>query len=292
MLYFTFPLAALIELLAPVALAVGLTWRFGRRYWLPVGVGVLTFIGSQVVHLPLNWLLGKLGLIVNDQAAAIRTAIVLGLSAGVCEETARAMGYWILGHRVLAGRGRTWQAALTLGAGHGGIESILVGALVLLTFVNMLVVRNLDLATLGLTGEQLELAQKQVAEYWGLAWHMPLTGAVERLIAILLHLSLSVLVLQAFVRRNALFYMAAIAWHAAVNALAVVLLMNEWSAWAIEGALALTTPLSLLIILAFRHGPPDAELPPSPIPPPPIELEPKDKPDLLREQIERSKFNT
>lgn len=287
MLYLTFPLAALIELLAPVALAVGLTWRFGRRYWLLVGVGALTFIGSQVVHLPLNWLLGKLGLIVNDRAAAIRTAIVLGLSAGVCEETARAVGYWALRQRA-----RAWQAALALGAGHGGIESILVGALVLLTFVNMLVVRNLDLATLGLTGEQLEMAQKQVAEYWGLAWHMPLTGAVERLIAILLHLSLSVLVLQAFVRRNALFYLAAIMWHTLANAIAVILLMNEWSAWAIEGALALTAPISLGIILAFRHGPPDAEPPPSPLPPPPIELEPKDKPDPLREQIERSKFNT
>lgn len=288
MLYLTFPLAALIELLTPVALAVGLTWRFGRRYWLLVGVGVLTFIGSQVVHLPLNWLLGKIGLIVNDQAAAIRTAIVLGLSAGVCEETARAVGYGALRQRA-----RAWQAALALGAGHGGIESIFVGALVLLTFVNMLVVRNLDLATLGLTGEQLELAQKQVAEYWSMAWHMPLTGAVERLIAIALHLSLSVLVLQAFIRRNALFYLIAIAWHAVVNAIAVILLMNEWSAWAIEGALALTAPISLGIILAFRRSPSDAEPPPPQIPlPPPIELEPQDQPDPLREQIERSKFNT
>ena len=286
MLYITFPLAALIELLAPLALAVWVTHRSGRRAWLLVGVGTLTFIGSQIVHLPLNWLLGKIGLIANDKAAIIRTALVLGLSAGLCEETARAAGYWALQQRA-----RTWASALALGAGHGGIESMLVGGLVLLTFVNMLVLRNVDLATLGLTGDQLALARQQMADYWSLPWHMPLTGAVERLIALTLHLALSVLVLQAFVRRNALFYLGAVIWHATVNTAAVILLMNEWSAWAIEGALALSAPLSLGVILAFRS--PAVDAPAEAVTPSdlsPLQLGPKDDAEALREQIERSRF--
>ncbi|MBN1889805.1 MAG: YhfC family intramembrane metalloprotease [Thermoflexales bacterium] len=297
MLYVTFPLAALVELLAPAALAAWLAWRLpvrpGQRgaNWLLVGVGVLTFIGSQVVHLPLNWGLGQLGLIVQDESLLLRTAIVLGLSAGLCEETARAAGYWLLKRQA-----RTWRAALTLGAGHGGIESIIVGGLVLLGFVNMLVLRDMDLSTLKLPAEQLELLQSQMSAYWQMAWHMPFTGAVERLIAITLHLSLSVLVLQAFTRRNALYYLAAVAWHAAVNTLAVMLSGNRWEAWAIEGVLALTVLISLGIILAFRRSPHDQEpvealaTPPAA---PPVEIQARGELDVeaMREQIDKSKFD-
>ncbi len=289
MLYITFPLAILVELLAPLALAVWLARRV-KAAWLLVGVGVLTFIGSQVVHIPLNWVLSQVGLISQDKARILQTAIVAGLSAGLCEETARAIGYWALKRRA-----RTWQAALTLGAGHGGIESMIVGGLVLLTFVNMIIVRNLDLSTLGISGEQLALAQKQVAEYWAMAWHLPLAGAVERVIAITLHLSLSVLVLQAFTRKNALYYACAVTWHAVVDAIAVILAMNAWGAWAIEGMVALLSLVSLGIIVVFRRSlhdaVPDVE-PAVPPPAPPIELKARDEPDALREQIERSKFDT
>jgi uncharacterized membrane protein YhfC len=297
-LYVTFPLAILIELLAPAALAVWLARRLpvrpgkGGASWLLVGVGVLTFIGSQVVHLPLNFGLDQLGLIAQDKSLLLRTAIVLGLSAGLCEETARAAGYWLLKQKA-----RTWRAALTLGAGHGGIESIITGGLVLLGFVNMLILRDMDLSTLKLPAEQLALLQSQMSTYWDLAWHMPFAGAVERLIAIALHLSLSVLVLQAWTRRNVLYYLAAVTWHAAVNAVAVTLAVKGWNAWAIEGVLGLTALISLGIVVAFRHSPydrePPAEVLAAPPPPLPVEIQARGELDVetMREQIERSKFD-
>ena len=287
MLYVTFPLAALIELLAPVVCAAWLTRRTGKAGWLLVGVGVLTFVGSQVVHLPLNWGLGQIGLLPQDETRMLQIAVVAGLTAGLCEESARAVGYWLLQHRA-----RTWKSALTLGVGHGGIESIVVGGLVLLTFVNMAVLRNQDLATLGLAGDQLALAQQQVAAYWGQPWHIPLAGAVERLTSIVMHLSLAVLVLQAFTRRNVLYYVGAVVWHAAIDALAVILLAIKWDLWAIEGVLALVALANLGLILAFRHSPHDveAEPVPVPVPVPPLEPKPRDETNALREQIERSRF--
>jgi uncharacterized membrane protein YhfC len=293
MLYITFPLAILIDLLVPVALAVWLTRsarRTGKEAWLLVGVGVLTFIGSQVVHIPLNWLLGKAELISNNQYLIIRTAVVLGLSAGLCEETARAVGYWLLKDRA-----HTWLAALTLGAGHGGIESIIVGALVLLTFVNLVIARSVGAANLGLPIEQVALAEQQIAAYWGQTWHIPLAVAVERLTAITMHLALSVLVLQAFTRRNVLYYVGAVMWHAAVDAGSVLLVANKWGVWTIEGVLALTVIVNLGVIFAFRRSPYDREPEPPAVLPdlPPIEFKPRDhtNEDDLREQIERSKFD-
>ena len=55
-----------------------------------VGAGAITFIGSQIVHLPLNWKLGQIGLIPSATPISFQTAALLGLTAGLCEELARA----------------------------------------------------------------------------------------------------------------------------------------------------------------------------------------------------------
>ena len=60
-------------------------------------------------------------------------AVFLGLSAGVFEETARYLTY-----RFWAKDARSWSRGLMLGAGHGGSEAILVGALAAVNFVALL----------------------------------------------------------------------------------------------------------------------------------------------------------
>jgi uncharacterized membrane protein YhfC len=158
--------------------------------------------------------------------------------------------------------------------------------------VNMAVLRNQDLATLGLAGDQLALGRQQMAAYWGQPWPIPLAGAVERLTSMVMHLSLSVLVLQAFTRHNVLYYVGAVVWHAAIDALGVILLANQWGVWAIEGVLALVALANLGLILTFRRSPHDVEAEPAPVPvpAPPLELRPRDETSALREQIERSRF--
>ena len=83
MIIFLYSIAISLMILLPVVAAV--VWR--RRYsvrWGLFGVGMLTFVGSQVYHLPLNnWLsdLGLIGDIGPDAPGLLATALVLGFSA-------------------------------------------------------------------------------------------------------------------------------------------------------------------------------------------------------------------
>ncbi|MBE9507881.1 MAG: YhfC family intramembrane metalloprotease, partial [Chloroflexi bacterium] len=161
MLYLTFTLQILMMLGFPVALWLLLRRRPGVTWGLIVAGG-LTFVGSQVVHLPLNWALGLLG---GGRGVALwplpLMALVVGLSAGVCEEVAR---YLVL--RFWRREARSWMQGVAFGAGHGGVEVIIVGGLSLITFVSMLVLGGMDLSELGLSGEMLEQAQAQVEAFW------------------------------------------------------------------------------------------------------------------------------
>ena len=235
-------LEILIMLAAPVALGWTLRKRLGTP-WMLLLVGAVTFIASQVVHLPLN---AGLTLLFRQEWMPTPpetwhlafNAVVGGLSAGLCEETARYLIYhfWLKS-------ARTWRQALMFGAGHGGIESWWTALLVGLTLVNMIFLRDMDLSTLGLTGEQETLLAQQVAAFWDTPPYMPMLATAERLMAILLHLSLAALVMQAFVRKRLWPLWVAIGWHAAINGISLYI-MRTWGAVASEAALAAMSLLS------------------------------------------------
>lgn len=226
----------IVAILIEIGLPFVLGYLFIRRYrtgWFLFFVGVLTFIGSQVLHIP-----ALQGLTALFQNGTLPTppvtilpyfnAVLLGLLAGLFEETARWVGY-----RVLKQRADSWGAALTLGAGHGGIESILVGVTVLAGLIN----------SFGM----IELAP--------LSWYDPLAGAVERIIALSLHITLSVMVWLSVSRRNAWWFVAAVLWHALLDFAAVLMVSFGWSTWAIEGMLALFLPVNLaLLYLMHRYA--------------------------------------
>ena len=62
MLYVTYTLNFLLMLAMPFLLAAFLARRLPVRWGL-FWVGAVTFIGSQIVHIPLNVLLGRLGVL-------------------------------------------------------------------------------------------------------------------------------------------------------------------------------------------------------------------------------------
>jgi uncharacterized membrane protein YhfC len=95
------------------------------------------------------------------------------------------------------------------------------------------------------------LARPELAAYWAVAGHVPLVGALERVFALTLHLAFSLLVLQAFVRGSLRWLVAAIAWHAAVDA-AAVFGVQHWSLGATEAVVAANAAVALLVILALR----------------------------------------
>jgi len=264
-------LNALLMILLPLGLAIYLTRRFGLDWGL-FGVGAVSFISSQVLHLPFNaWVLNPFlaSLGFGEGSALALGAALLGLSAGAFEGLTRylALAFW-------ARKARDWRQGLLFGAGHGGAEAILIGLLTLYGFLQAMALRRGDLAQL-VPPEQLALAQEQLKAYWNMPPGMALMGALERVGAMTLHLSAALLVLLAIRERRPVWLAAAIGWHALLDALAVYA-SRRWGVLPAEGIVMLMALASLGIILALRRrlAPLVPESGPNPLPgPPEIEME-------------------
>jgi uncharacterized membrane protein YhfC len=234
----------------PIVLAVYLTHKL-KTEWRLFGVGVVTFVTSQVLHLPFNiWILNpwieKLGLSITQSGVPLLiVGVFYGLSAGLFEEITRYIGY-----RVSIKDERDWKSALMYGTGHGGIEAIIIGILSLLTLLRLVSIQGADLSTI-VEAEYLELARSQVEAYWAAPWHLILLGALERVIAICFHLSATVLVLQSFRRKNILWLVLAIGWHTVLDAVAVFA-SQTWNPYITEGILLVIGLLSLGIIFGLK----------------------------------------
>lgn len=256
-------LNGLLMVTIPVVLGIFLSRRFnlGWRLW---WIGGATFILSQVGHIPFNILVGQLfntGVLPAppQQYALLFQSVFLGLSAGFWEEGARYAAY-----RWWAKDARSWSRGLMMGAGHGGIEAIVLGILVLITYYAMIAIRNMDLSTL-VPAEQLELAQFQVTAYWSAAWYATLLGALERAFSVTVQLALSILVLQVFTRSRLFWLWIAIGWHALVDAVAVysAAILGMYVTELIIAVFALA---SLAFIFMLRQPEPELSVEPEPIP--------------------------
>ena len=234
----TLEVVLMIGIPVAVVLLVKKRWSLSMRLAL---AGAATFVASQILHIPANSVLARV--LKMETQPLIVQAIVLGLSAGVFEEVARYLVY-----RFWQKDARSWRDAVFFGLGHGGIEAILTGLLVGLTLVNVIALtRVADPATLGLSEEVLATAQAQVEEFWSMPVTMPLLAAAERVMAMILHVSLSTLVVLCFRVRHIWPLLAAILWHAAANAIAVYANVT-WGPLAAEGMLTVVTLLSAVIL--------------------------------------------
>lgn len=246
----------IISFLGMILLPIVLWFIFTRKFslsWKLVLAGALTFIASQVLHVPLVAAMGSF----FENSSLVVTAIVLGLLAGIFEETAR----YILFKFILK-NARSWKEGVLVGLGHGGIEALLLGILAAVTFVTMLGYRGIDLSTVpSIPADQLELARQQVDTYWSTPWYMALMGFVERIFAICLHLSFSVMVLYSVVSGKPLWFWLALLWHALVDAVAVYV-GQQIGILQVEGLVAIFALISLWIVFRLRPGFPADEPPP------------------------------
>ena len=175
----------LLMMAMPLVLAT-MIQRRRRPGWGLFGIGAVTFVASQVLHLPFNRLVLGAGLLPQDTAVVANLLILsifLGLSAGLFEEVFRYLAY-----RFWAKTARDWGQGLMLGAGHGGIEAILLGLLGGINWAVMLLVERGGLRAV-LPPETITAAQTQYAVLMDLPWTMTLFGALERVFALALHLA-------------------------------------------------------------------------------------------------------
>lgn len=252
MLIAVFIIVFLLEILVPLGLGLYLKEKFGAK-WKVWFVGAAAFIASQIVHIPmlLGWqrLLIALGVDqVEEPSLLLQTGLVLAVSfmAGLCEEPARWFAY-----KLLKEQGESSRHALMLGAGHGGVESMFVALSVLSSAVSIYMFQS---GTLPL--DQLAPAQVDaLSEAVNLAWYLPLWGGFERLLAITLHVSLSVIVWLGVRDKKIGNLFIAMGLHTLFNFVGVFTAQQGLPYWVIEGSMALiAVPLVIVVIKLIRQN--------------------------------------
>jgi uncharacterized membrane protein YhfC len=262
--------------------------RRTRAPWRFFFIGAVTFVVSQIFHIPFNWLVQRSGLLPSDTntwANLIIVAAFLGLSAGVFEEGARYLTY-----RYWAKDARSWSRAMMLGAGHGGIEAIIVGLLGGIGFASLVLTAANEALLAAVPEEQRSLIAQSLNDLLATPWYGLLLGAVERAFAIAAHLALSVMVLQVFLRRNIGWLFLAIGYHALFNAAAVIGI-SRTGPYTTEAILGVMSLFSLFIIFRLRTPePPEAvAVEPEPLLPGALDALPTLEPTA--EALDRSRYS-
>ncbi len=136
-----------------------------------------------------------------------------GLMAGIFEETARLISFKYLI------KDRNDITAVTYGLGHGGIEAILIGGV---SSLNAILYSNLiNNGGFQSTMEKALVSKDLISTTYdhfvnssSILWLMP---GVERVIAIVIQISLSIIVFYAVKERKYIFFLVAILIHAVID---------------------------------------------------------------------------
>ena len=200
-----FIVSGLLEILIPIAAGFYIIRRFGTswRNWF-TGASMFTV---SLIRIPLNTYMTQI-ILAGTFTHWTPSLIVLlpSLTAGIFEETARYIGFKLLIKDDTYGKG------LTYGAGHGGIESILLVGLSVLS-VGVILLTNPE-----------ALPQDQLALILATPVYMPLVGVYERIMAMIVQVGLSIVVLESIRRSDKRYLVAAIGLHTLLNYLAVSVL--------------------------------------------------------------------
>ena len=180
-------------------------------------------------------------------------ALYGGMMAGVFEESGRFLAF-----RTVLRRKRSKNVnSLMYGAGHGGIEAVIVLGI---TSINNLIYSclintgNTAVLTGSLSGDvRLQVEQAVQALIGTPPWQF-LMGGVERIFAVILQIALSVLVwFAAKDRRVRILFPAAICIHFFVDALTVMLSQSGVSVLVIEGVVGVLAAAAAVFAYTIYH---------------------------------------
>lgn len=193
-----------------------------KKKYIPFLLGTLAFIVSQMlIRLPLIQYLqdNSPTYMMFSITKPLLFSIIIGLSAGVFEGLARYifMRFFM--------RQRDWQSGFLFGAGHGGIEAILlvgIGAIMMLFLPNAMTSNG--------------------------AFFI---AGIERLFAMLLHIGLSIIVLQGVVQRKFIYILLAMLIHGLVDNLVVVFPLYLSANYAL---IAIEVSLAIIALITFGYS--------------------------------------
>lgn len=282
--FWPFILSGFLMITMPILLG----WFIHRQRqarWGLFFIGMVGFVLSQIFHIPFNWLItNQLKLLPTDTSVPLNLLVLslfLGVSAGVFEEVTRYLIY-----RFWAKDARTWGRGLMAGSGWGGVESMILGLIVLINAVALAMMSQGYWLKI-VPAEQQGLLAEQIEAMMVLPWYEGMLGSLERVFAISLQVSLSLMVMQVFTRGKLWWLWVAIGWHALVDATAVFVQIYWASAYLTEALVAVYALISLGIIFWLREPEPiEPELEPLPLPAPikPVDIK------ATAESLDQSKF--
>ena len=211
----------LLGLIIPAALYLIMKKRFGdNRFAFFTGCGIMflfAFVLESLVHSIV--LGGSLG---NTISNNIWLYGLYGASmAAIFEETGRLIAFKF----ILKKHRDNDSTAFLYGAGHGGFEAfyiLFVSGINNLTFAFLINSGNTGALTAGLEGSALAQIEATIQQMLEISWSVFLLSPVERIAAIILHISLSVLVWFAVKHKEYRFYGMALLLHFLLDFVAVV----------------------------------------------------------------------
>lgn len=160
--------------------------------------------------------------------------IYAGLAAGVFEETGR-----LIIIKIMSRKHMTKIDSLMLGAGHGGCESILILGI---TYVLNIVL--IFLVQFGVIKDSSII--ESISNLWNTPSILFLIAGFERIMAIALHIALSVIVYKAVSEHKYIFFVVAILIHALVD-MVTVMLSDMFSVFVAEGVCFLMIAATVII---------------------------------------------
>ncbi len=196
-------IAIIIEIGLPLLLAIYF-WKKYRVSWAIFFLGMALFLLS-LLRIPLNNLLNSvISLNFRGDLAVILTALILSFTAGLFEEGVRVLAFGAIIKQ------RSYEKGIMYGIGHGGggESMIFVGVTVLINFIIYKFFPHI-------------LPYNIISQFENIAWYLPMIGALERIFAIIIQISLSVLVIYAFIKRKYYFILIAIFYHMLIDFVAV-----------------------------------------------------------------------
>lgn len=217
-------ITAAVSILLPIVLLI--VWmRKTKSKIAPFFAGAFTFILFALVLESIchQFFLVKdsaLSRFVNGNIWAY--VLYAAFAAGIFEETGRLIAF-----KFFTGKSGKKETAVTYGIGHGGIESILLVGFSMLS--SMILISTLkamggvDSYVALVPPESQDLVRTSLMSFYTTPPYMYLIGSIERVAAIIFHISLSVIMFIAVKRPGKLyFYPLAIILHAFLDIFAVL----------------------------------------------------------------------
>jgi uncharacterized membrane protein YhfC len=234
--------SAIVQIGTPVCLFIYFRKKFDAKV-LPLVFGVLGFVVFVLVLESLvHSMVFRRFSLTEKPAVYIMYGIFM---AGIFEETARFISFNIL-KRKYGGIG----TGLAYGVGHGGAESILLAGLAMISGIVMSIIintGNAGIITNMLQGDTLAVINGQLNSLAAAAPYMFLISGFERLIAICIQLSLSVIVFYSVYNKKLYLYPLAILLHAIIDIPAAALQIGVIkSIFLVEGITLLSAAASAL----------------------------------------------